>query len=278
MTPAPPRHDGERSPNGLALGDLDSLPGPRPAALLPESPDSPAETPADTPAPATSSPGLPTESLNELMSESSELTGGAARPEESLGATQRRREAEQWVRRRLLERQLHDGASLRISALALRLGLLRYQSPRDEDDWQQRIAELQDELHAVLQELRAVSAQIYPPLLDQAGLGPALRELADQSDADVEIIAGTDRFGPVAEGAAYFAVAECLAARPAGGRAVLRVTIERAEQDLLLTAIGVGPEQVGSMLDQAHPLGGTVNLFEGDTPDNGTITVRIPCE
>lgn len=284
MTPAPPRHDGERSPNGIALGDLDSLPGPRPAALLPENPETPAETPAPapptaaSPGGATSSPGLPTESLNELMSESSELTGGPGRPEESLSATQRRREADQWVRRRLLERQLHDGASLRISALALRLGLLRYQSPRDEDDWQQRIAELQDELHAVLQELRAVSAQIYPPLLDQAGLGPALRELADQSGADVEIIAGTDRFGPVAEGAAYFAVAECLAARPAGGRPVLRVTIERAEQDLLLTAIGVGAEQVRSMLDQAHPLGGTVDLFEGDTPDNGTITVRIPCE
>ena len=104
-----------------------------------------------------------------------------------MASALRRREAAQWVRRRLLERQLHDGASLRISALALRLGLLRYQSPRDEDDWQNRIAELQDELHAVLQELRAVSAQIYPPLLDQAGLGPALRELVDQSGADVEI-------------------------------------------------------------------------------------------
>jgi hypothetical protein len=277
MTPAPPRHDGERSPNGLALGDLESLPGPRPAALLPEIPTATAGTTTGTTT-ATGSHGLPTESLNELMSESSELTGGSGSPDESLGAALRRREAEQWVRRRLLERQLHDGASLRISALALRLGLLRYQSPLDEDDWQNRIAELQDELHAVLQELRAVSAEIYPPLLDQAGLGPALRELVDQSDAAVEIVAGTDRFGPVAEGAAYFAVAACLAEQPADGRPMLRVTIERAGQDLLLTAIGVGSEQVGLMLDQAHPLGGTVNLFEGDTPDSGTITVRIPCE
>jgi len=283
MTPAPPRHDGERSPNGLALGDLESLPGPRPAALLPEIPPSAEGIPSaasTTIGPTTGaiSHVLPAESLNELMSESSELNGGRAGAEESMGAALRRREAAQWVRRRLLERQLHDGASLRISALALRLGLLRYQSPLDEEDWQHRIAELQDELHAVLQELRAVSAQIYPPLLDQAGLGPALRELVDQSGAEVEIVAGTDRFGPVAEGAAYFAVAECLAAQSAGDRPVLRVTIERAEQDLLLTAVGVGAEQVGLMLDQAHPLGGTVNLFEGDTPDGGTITVRIPCE
>lgn len=283
MTPAPPRHDGERSPNGLALGDLESLPGPRPAALLPEIPPSAEGIPSAAPTTNVPSTGaishvLPAESLNELMSESSELNGGRAGAEESMGAALRRREAAQWVRRRLLERQLHDGASLRISALALRLGLLRYQSPLDEEDWQHRIAELQDELHAVLQELRAVSAQIYPPLLDQAGLGPALRELVDQSGAEVEIVAGTDRFGPVAEGAAYFAVAECLAAQPAGDRPVLRVTIERAEQDLLLTAVGVGAEQVGLMLDQAHPLGGTVNLFEGDTPDGGTITVRIPCE
>ena len=76
--------------------------------------------------------------------------------------------------------------------------------------WTAAIDALQDELHAVLQELRDVAGKIYPPLLDQAGLGPALREIADRADAPVRVHAADQRFGPAAEGAAYFAVADCL--------------------------------------------------------------------
>ena len=84
----------------------------------------------------------------------------------------RRREREQWQRRRRLERQLHDGAALRASALALQLGLFQHRVPEAERELRTAIGALQDELHAVLQELRDVAAQIYPPLLDETGLGP----------------------------------------------------------------------------------------------------------
>jgi hypothetical protein len=260
MTPASPRHDGERSPTGLAVGALEALPGPRPV---------------DATGDPVSTAGPPARSAGDSV----DTAGTTARSAgESIGAAQRRREGDQWVRRQLLERQLHDGASLRISALALRLGLLRYEVPCDESDWQNRIDELQDELHAVLQELREVAGKIYPPLLDQAGLGPALRELADQSGAAVEIIGGPDRFGPVAEGAAYFAVADCLTAESQDVGPVLRVSIARDQRDLLLTVAGAGATHVEYMADHAHPLGGTVNLAPGTEPDRGTITVRIPCE
>src|SRR5688572_20909599 len=77
-----------------------------------------------------------------------------------------RAEREQWQRRRRLERQLHDGAALRISALSLQLGLFRHRVPEGEPDLHASIDGLQDELHAVLQELRDVAGKIYPPLLD----------------------------------------------------------------------------------------------------------------
>lgn len=261
MTPASPRHDGERSPIGLAVGGLEALPGPRPVDTTGPGQGSDSGTPVGTAGTPLGAAGTPVRSAGE-----------------SMGAAQRRRERDQWQRRQLLERQLHDGASLRISALALRLGLLRYEAPCDESDWQNRIDELQDELHAVLQELREVAGKIYPPLLDQAGLGPALRELADQLGAEVEIVAGGDRFGPVAEGAAYFAVADCLTAESHGAAPVLRVSIARDQRDLLLIVAGAAPTHVEYMLDQAHPLGGTVNLAPGTEPGRGTITVRIPCE
>jgi signal transduction histidine kinase len=207
----------------------------------------------------------------------------------------RRSEREQWLRRRRLERQLHDGAALRISALTLQLGLFRHRVPDAEPDLHASIESLQDELHAVLQELRDVASKIYPPLLDEAGLGPALREAADGIETPVRIDAPADRFGPAAEGAAYFAVIECLAATDAAAREpaaqepeaqetathAVEVLVRRDtdEQDggvLAVELTGVDVRHAEPMLDQVRRLGGTIDVAGG--PGTGTITARIPCE
>ncbi len=200
-------------------------------------------------------------------------------PCEPHGEAGRRRERDQWLRRRLLQRQLHDGAALRISALTLRLGLLRHHSPPDGQAVQDCIGEFQDELHAVLEELREVAAKIYPPLLDEAGLGPALQEMADQLQTPVAVVASGERFGPAAEGAAYFAVADCLASLP-GARAV-KVVVRREGDELVLSVSGVDSCHAELIDDRALPLGGTVDVgdgAEGDRSDAGTITARFPCE
>jgi len=185
-----------------------------------------------------------------------------------------RSEREQWLRRRRLERQLHDGASLRISALTLQLGLFRLRVV-NEPDLHQSIEGLQDELHAVLQELRDVASKIYPPLLDEAGLGPALLELADGVDTEVRVDALQDRFGPAAEGAAYFAVADCLDALDPGAPPV--EVVIRPDGDMLTVVVaGVDVRHAASMLDQVRRLGGTIDVAGG--PGAGTITARIPCE
>jgi signal transduction histidine kinase len=202
----------------------------------------------------------------------------------------RRAEREQWLRRRRLERQLHDGAALRISALALQLGLFRHRVPHDaEPDLHASIDSLQDELHAVLQELRDVAGKIYPPLLDEAGLGPALREVADRVEIPVRIDASAERFGPAAEGAAYFAVVECLAAvdgavdaeHTADDGPPVEVLVRRAGDEpdggvLSVELRGVNVAHAGAMLDQVRRLGGTIDVAGGPGP--GTITARIPCE
>jgi signal transduction histidine kinase len=189
----------------------------------------------------------------------------------------RRKEKEQWLCRRLLERQLHDGAALRISALALRLGLLRHRTSPDGQTVQDCISELQDELHAVLEELRDVAAKIYPPLLDEAGLGPALREVADQLSAPVAVVASGERFGPAAEGAAYFAVTQCLAARPAGAQS-MKVVVRREQDELMLSVSGIEASHAEVMNDHAWPLGGSVEVVTATPTGTSTITARIPCE
>jgi hypothetical protein len=183
-------------------------------------------------------------------------------------------EREQWRLRRSLERQLHDGAALRISALALQLGLLRHRVTTTEPDLHAGIDDLQDELHAVLQELRDVAGKIYPPLLDEAGLGPALRAVADRLDRPVRVDAPADRFGPAAEGAAYFAVAECLGAAP--GTSCLDVVIRREGRTLAVDVVGVDLRHAVAMLGVVRRLDGTIDVT--GRPAAGTITARIPCE
>jgi hypothetical protein len=93
----------------------------------------------------------------------------------------------------------------------------------------------------------------------------------------VSVVATGERFGPVAEGAAYFAIAECLASPPESGGPV-QVVVRRENHGLLLSIFRVHPGNADLMQDQARPLGGTVDIADGPPPDNATITVRIPCE
>ena len=190
------------------------------------------------------------------------------------GGAPRRAERERWLRRLRLQRQLHDGASLRISALAMQLGVFRSRVPDGETDLRASVDGLQDQLHTVLQELRQVAREIYPPLLDQAGLQAALCEAADGIDATVVISAPVGRLDPAVEGAAYFAVTDCLRALEPGGPPA-GVTLRGGGDVLGIVVDGVPVRLASVMGDQVRGLGGEVTTAGG--PGTGSITVSIPC-
>jgi signal transduction histidine kinase len=184
----------------------------------------------------------------------------------------RRRADEHWNRRRDLERQLHDGPALRIAALTLHLGLLAQKARDGTGELAHDIEDLQGQLHIVLQELRAIADQIYPPLLQEAGLGPALRELASSVQAPVRVDAVDGRFDAAVEGAAYFAVLEVLEDLRVATRTV-DITVRRDDDGLALDLANVDTGQGIAVGDRIHRLGGAVEIV-GDS----TIKVRIPCE
>ncbi|WP_344680641.1 histidine kinase [Saccharopolyspora taberi] len=173
-----------------------------------------------------------------------------------------------WAHRRRLERQLHDGPALRLAALSLRLGVCRHRTEHEQAVHECLIG-AQDELHAVLQELRDVASQIYPPVLASAGLGVALQALAERVGLPVTVRAPRRRFPAAVEAAAYFEVAEHLPALVDGASA-LAITVDDSERSLLLT---MAAERDGAGQDGAG---------QNATGQSGTgqdeITVRIPCE
>ena len=93
--------------------------------------------------------------------------------------------------------------------------------------------------------------------------------------------AADDRFGPAAEGAAYFAVAG-LPGRPGPGRppaSSWRVRRDIGGPDgpvLVVELVGVDVRHAEAMLEQVWRLGGTIDRTR--ETGIGTITVRIPCE
>jgi signal transduction histidine kinase len=112
---------------------------------------------------------------------------------------------------RRVERDLHDGAQMRLAALAMNLGMAR--EKLDEDD--ATVRELIDAAHRnavdALADLRDLARGIHPPVLDN-GLGSALDSLAASSAIPVSVTASIgSRPAPAIETIAYFCAAELIA-------------------------------------------------------------------
>ena len=70
---------------------------------------------------------------------------------------------------------------------------------------------LGDDVDAALEELRALAAGVYPPMLEDRGLPAAIRAAALQSPVPAKVdVAGSDRYPEDVETAAYFCCVEAL--------------------------------------------------------------------
>ena len=117
---------------------------------------------------------------------------------------------------RRVERDLHDGAQMRLAALAMNLGMAREKLGEDDEQADNAtVRELLDAAHRnavdALADLRDLARGIHPPVLD-SGLASALATLATSSaiPATVSADIGT-RPAPAIETIAYFCAAELIA-------------------------------------------------------------------
>jgi len=117
---------------------------------------------------------------------------------------------------RRVERDLHDGAQMRLAALAMNLGMAREKLGEDDEQPEgATVRELIDAAHRnavdALADLRDLARGIHPPVLD-SGLASALATLATSSAIPASVTADIGpRPAPAIETIAYFCAAELIA-------------------------------------------------------------------
>lgn len=190
--------------------------------------------------------------------------------------------------RRAIERDLHDGAQQRLSALSVRLGLAARLVADDPDQARDALATAHAELHDAIRELRDLAHGIYPALLEQRGLGPALAAAARRSGRRCHVEAtGAGRYAAPIENAVYFCCLEAMHnADRHSGADIIRVQVGDVDVDGVLAftvsddGAGFDPQRVPTrgltgMVDRVRAAGGTLAI--DSAPGAGTrVTGRIP--
>ena len=130
--------------------------------------------------------------------------------------------------RRRIERNLHDGAQQRLTALAIKLSLACELAESHDDQVAELLAELRTDVREAADELRCLAHGIYPPVLVESGLAAALSAVARRSTLPITVHAAPLRRYPAEiEAAVYFCCLEAIqnACKHAGDRARLDVRV-----------------------------------------------------
>ena len=163
--------------------------------------------------------------------------------------------------RRKIERTLHDNVQQHLVALAVNLQLARTLVRSDAAGAIALLEEMSRDVREALESVRAMAQEIYPPLLVDRGLADALRGVAVEAAAQIDV-ATQERFPPEVEATVYFLCVELL--QPG---ATIRVWTE--EGGLHFDAIGHGRAST-IVADRVNALGGALTVAPG------RITGQIP--
>jgi signal transduction histidine kinase len=206
------------------------------------------------------------------------------------------------ARLRRIERDLHDGAQVRLAALALALGEIKENleaaaggvgngvgnGADDRADDSGRIAMLVGAAHEnakqTLTELRDLARGIHPPVLDR-GLGAALSALAEASATPAGLsVSIIERPSPAIESIAYFCAAELLAnvtKHSGAGRATISVSDQGGRLLMTVTDDGAGAARLvpggglAGLLERVQTVDGRLDL---NSPPGGPtiVTIELP--
>lgn len=196
--------------------------------------------------------------------------------------------------RRRIERNLHDGAQQRLTALTVKLGIERSRHRHaeasgqvvDAQTTQEALQYAQEELQTALQEIRHLVRGLHPAVLEDRGLDAAISGIASRTSLPVEVdINVPERPSLDVEAVAYFVISEAINNVIAHADAQqVSVTVLRSGDtlEILVEDDGVGgaDEHSGTGLTglrrRVESIDGSLRM--SSTAEHGTtIQVELPC-
>jgi signal transduction histidine kinase len=202
----------------------------------------------------------------------------AAERARALQESRARAVDESAARLRRIERDLHDGAQVRLTALAMTLGEIRENLEAGDlgadqaDAVRALVGAAHQNAKETLVELRDLARGIHPAVLDR-GLDAALSVLAETSAVPVKLhVSIPERPSPAIETIGFFCVAELLAnvAKHSGAtRVAISVRDEGGRFVMAVTDDGTGGARVA-------PGGGLAGLLQRVQTVDGLVTVDSP--
>jgi signal transduction histidine kinase len=197
--------------------------------------------------------------------------------------------------RRRIARELHDSVGQLLAAISMNHTVVESESEKLSTRAAKCLAENSDMVEEVSKQIRTISYLLHPPLLDEAGLEPALRCFVDgfakRSNIAVrlQISENLGRFPHEIELSIFRVVQECLtnvhrhSASPSAGirlvreRTYVRVEIEDAGKGIS-PAVPDSPTPTGvgllGMRERLRNLGGTLEIRSSG--DGTSLTAIIP--
>jgi len=187
--------------------------------------------------------------------------------------------------RRRLERDLHDGAQQRLTALAVSLGRAADESRAHPEGGAALFDIAGDDLAVAITELRRLAHGLHPSVLTELGLASAIRDVAFRSTVPVAIAElPAAQLDPTAEATAYYVFAEAVTNAQRHARATsvtVRLFVALEALHVVVTDDGVGgalesPRSgLQGLRDRVEATGGRFEL--SSPPGRGTaIRASIP--
>lgn len=193
------------------------------------------------------------------------------------------------VDRQRIERDLHDGAQQRLVALAMDLGIAREKLVTDPVAARELVTKAHEEAKSTLVEIRDLVRGIYPSVLADRGLDPAISALAGRCPVPVTVMVElAERVPAAVESTAYFLIAEALTNVAKHSHASEAWVVVRLEEDRLTVEVrdnGVGgaDSTVGTgLVGLASRVAAIDGQFVVTSPPCGPTRVYaelpLPCE
>lgn len=176
--------------------------------------------------------------------------------------------------RRLLERDIHDGAQQHLVALAVNLRLAQTIAQRTPDRAISLLGEQEEACHGAVDTLIRLARGIYPTTLADEGLAAAVEAAATASPVPVAVsAAGLGRFASRVEAAAYFCCLEAMQNAAKHARATAIHIELRTGGDGELVAV-IADDGRGFDYGAVTPGAGLTNMRDRLGSLDGTLTVE----